>query len=519
MGQVMHLEYESSLSQICAINSSFDKAKLRIAYTGKNRNGSYISKQTFIDYLNTIYNCPVVCNYNRAEDSIGGHDIELVVKDNGDMRLVNVTTPVGVVPESASPYFETVIEDDGTEHEYLCTDILLWRRQEAYDKICRDGTVSESMEITVKDGHQDKDLGAFVIESFEFTAFCLLGDDIPPCFESASVEMYSHSQFKAQMEQMMSDLRETFTMVNSPEQEIDIHSENSVKGGKVLSEEKNALIAEYGINIDELDFSVDELSVDELREKFEQMKTVEASHAESDEPAVEHGENFALEGQFREELIEAIEGAETIEMWYGECPKYWFHDYDTEVMEVYAFDCEDWKLYGFTFSMNGDVPVIDFASKKRMKFAVVPFDEGEQAEPFATAFTKAEEQFNACVSEWSEKYQTAAQEITGMKDELDTLRQFKADTEKAQQDAARMVELEEVFADFEDLAGVEEFEALRDNNSDMAADEVREKCYAIRGKRMPVKFAFEQKSTKIIVDKTTAMDEPYGGAFVRYGNR
>ena len=515
MGKILHLEYESSLSQFCEVNSSFDTAKMRVAYTGKNRNGSYISREAFMDCIKTIYNCPVVCNYNRADDSIGGHDVELSVNSDGDMHLVNVTAPIGVVPESANPHFEIITEDDGTEHEYLCTDILLWKRQEAYDKIRRDGSVSESMEITVTSGYQDKEIGAFVIESFEFTAFCLLGSDISPCFESAAVELYSHSQFKEQMEQMMAELREVFTLVNSSDKEIEIYSDNAVKGGKVLSDEKNVLTAEYELTAG----ASESVEVDE---------PVEEQFAQDNEPAEENvaesnsmGEqeiNYALEGQFREELAEAIEGIETVEEWYGQAPRYWFHDYDKDLMEVYAFDTLDWKLYGFSFVMNGDNPVIDLESKKRMKIAVVPFDEGEQAEPFVTAFTKAKERFDASVAEWSEKYQAASEQIASMTDDLTALRKYKDDTEKAQRQAEHAAELEEVFAEFEDLSGVEEFEALRD---DLGADAemLREKCYAIRGKRMSAKFALEQKSTKIIVDKTTEMDEPYGGAFVRYGNR
>ena len=101
MNKVVHMSYSSSLSSLCEKNSSFDTGVLRIAYHGKNRNGSFISKETFERCIDTMYNCPIVCNYDRETDSIGGHDMELVSNENGDLKIVNVTVPVGVIPESS----------------------------------------------------------------------------------------------------------------------------------------------------------------------------------------------------------------------------------------------------------------------------------------------------------------------------------------------------------------------------------------------------------------------------------
>ena len=93
--------------------------------------------------------------------------------------------------------------------------------------------------------------------------------------------------------------------------------------------------------------------------------------ANPDDPS----ESFALEGQFREELYGALD-VEKIETCWGVDSRYWLWDYDKDVSEVYATDVSDWNIYGFTYSMDGDHVVIDFASKKRMKIAIVPFDEG-----------------------------------------------------------------------------------------------------------------------------------------------
>ena len=54
------LTYASEISDIKGLNSSFDKGVLRICYAGKNRNGSYLSKETIEKSIPTLFNCPVV---------------------------------------------------------------------------------------------------------------------------------------------------------------------------------------------------------------------------------------------------------------------------------------------------------------------------------------------------------------------------------------------------------------------------------------------------------------------------
>lgn len=509
MGKVVHMAYSSSLSSLCEINSSFDTGVLRIAYTGANRNGSFISKETFERCIKTLYNCPIVCHYDRETDSIGGHDMELVTSEDGSMRLVNMTIPVGVIPESSKYFWSVVEEEDGTEHEYLCADVLIWKRQEAYKKIKEDGITSHSMEVTVKDGEMEG--GVFVIKDFEFTAFCLLGDEHEPCFESSALGLFSYDEMKKKMAQMMSDLKEEFSLVVPPDGVNDTHPQNYLmEGGEKVLNEKLALVAEYGLEVENLEFSIEDLTLEELREKFETMKAGEEQPVEPAEPTVD----FALAGQIREEICNAL-SVEKIECCWGEMTRYHYVDHDHEALQVYCYDAEDWKLYGFAYTMNGDNVVIDFESKKRMKFAIVDFDEGEQVAPFAGIFEEIAKQYNENNTQWSEKYQTASDTITSMENELGELRQFKTDTEEAALAVAR----DEVFAQFEDLVGVEEFDALREHCTEYELDALAEKCYAIRGRKgTSAKFTVESKLPKLKVEKALPVDEPYGGLFVRYGH-
>ena len=498
----MSIVFSSGISGITERNSSFDSGVLRVCYTGRNRNNSFISKETFERCMPSIYNCPIVCRYDRETDTIGSHDMELVTDKDGGMRIVNVTHPVGIIPESANFWWEE-IEDDSGLHEYLCVDALLWKRQEAYKKIKEDGITDESMEISVKEGEMVD--GVYVIKRFEFTAFCLLGT-AQPCYESASLELFSRDDFKAQLAEMMQEFKESFTSVQSSN-EVVIHPQNNSEGGDEVLEQKIALMAEFGLTAEQLDFNLEDFTVEELRAKFEEMKTP------TSEPVVELTGNFALAEQFREELINAL-STETVETCFGTMTRYWYVDYDNEASEVYCYDTEDWKLYGFTYSMDGDNVTINFAEKKRKKFSIVDFDEGEQTAAFAAVFAAVTEKFNESNTQWEQKYQTASDTITSMESELGTLRQFKTETE----DAIAKGERDEVFAQFEDLVGVEAFENLREHSSEYSVEDLEEKCYAIRGRNGSVaKFSYEPKAPKLPVEKTNVTPEPYGGVFAEYG--
>lgn len=493
----MSIVFSSGFNGLTEYNSSFDQGILRVCYVGRNRNNSFISKEAFERCMKSIYNCPIVCRYDREADEIGAHDMEAVRRDDGTVSLVNVTNPVGVIPESAGYWWEEIEEEDGSIHEYLCVEALLWKRQEAYRKIKEDGITEESMEILIKEGSMVD--GLYVIERFEFTAFCLLGT-AEPCYESAALLAFSQDEFKAQLDEMMREFKEEITMMQLSK-EVDIHTKKYSEGGKEALEDKKTLMAQYGLTEDMFDFSLEDFTEDELREKFEAIADKQKK------------DSFALEGQFREELIDAL-SAEKVETCFGEMRRYYFMDYDSEAMEVYCYDYEDWKLYGFPYSLNGDSVVVDFACKKRKKFAVVDFDEGEQPAAFAAVYSEMAEQYSANDRQWAAKYQTASDTIASMAGELEALRKFKTDTEDSAAEQAR----DEVFAQFEDLAGVEAFEALREDGARYSLEDLEEKCFAIRGRNQAARFSVQEpKAPKLKIEKPDGSAEPYGGVFAEYG--
>lgn len=218
--------------------------------------------------------------------------------------------------------------------------------------------------------------------------------------------------------------------------------------------------------------------------------------------------NFALmAGQLREELYKALTNAETYfdAYWEVDIPRFWLIDFDSEAQIVYADDWKDCVLCGFNYTMNGDHPVIDFASYKRKKVAFVDFDEGE---PAGAMFSIANDGMKAV---FEKKFANATRDF-------EELKKFHDETVAAQRKAA----MDEVFASFGDLVGNESFEALKANYGELTVDEVNEKCFAIRGRSMKVTFSANQQapaSVKLPVERGVKSGEvePYNGIFAKYG--
>lgn len=537
--------FSSSVRDLAPLNSSFSSGVMQIAYHGKNQNGSHISKKAFEEAIPSMFNCPIVCNYNRETDSIGAHDVKIIKDDNG-IYMINVTQPIGVIPESASTWWEEVTEMDGSVHEYLCTSILLWRRQEAYEHIKENVVTDESMEIKVLRGAKEDD-GLFHIYSFEFTAFCLL-ESANPCFESAGIEVFSVGSFREQYAAMMEDMKQAFSQVMTASADDNIDS--SLKGGNDPVDIQE-LMAKYGLSAEDVDFETEGLELQEIENRFAEIQAAknaqfeegddgepegdvepeepETSEPEPEEPADDPADapegnepetqddddddappprrQFSLTNrQLDDALWDALyavkyrpDGCDY------DCCRYWMVDFSVESGEVYAEDCLNRYLVGMPFDMNGDNVVIDFEAAKRKRVAFVDFDEGE------TMFNLSRI-FSAMSSETETRFSEDRKE-------LERLRKFESDALNAQRNSA----IEEIFSRFPDLEGNEMFEALKGTHADMSIEQIEDKCFSIRGRAAAegtLSFSASGDSTIRLPIENTGVDhnnEPYGGIFAKYG--
>lgn len=450
----VRLVFNSALKNIMSCNESFDQGVLRVAYHGENRNGSYISKEVFEKCLPSMYNVPVVANYMRDDDMIGGHDIEIVRKDNFP-KMVNITHPVGVVPESASNWWELVTEEDGAIHEYLCTDILLWKRQEAYEKIVSDGIVYESMEIKVKEDHLDN--GVYVIDDFEFLAFCLLGN-CEPCFESASLATFSSDAFTSELYAML--------------EEVPMATRNYLEGvTNKLVNKKLKLVEKYGLTLDDLDFELAAYTIDEVEDKLAAIRErLGVSQIDEEDPVVTppEEENPTEPGTDPDANPGTDESQDS-----GQ-------DNNQEDVEEHSLE-ED---------RTGHAK--DDPEDKEYK---KPQDNDDE---FACG--EDEKKTSCAISE---------EDFALLKKELKELREFKNQilSEKKA----------ELFSMFSDLESNEDFKDLKNNADKYDLTAIEEKCFAIRGRT--VTFSMNQTYKKApvlpVLDHEPTY-EPYGGVVKKY---
>ena len=178
-----------------SVNPSFHKAKTRIMAIESIANRCNFSKDSVLKGLPTLKNVPIVTQYNDETGNLKGHEFD----KNGNA----LTYAIGTIPESAEQWIEEV-EENGETKQYLCSDVLLWKRQKKeFEFIQTHKELSVSMEVMITDSEFDKESNILNIDDFYFTAVTVLGIGITPAFGEANI---TFSQQDEQYQQMMFEL-------------------------------------------------------------------------------------------------------------------------------------------------------------------------------------------------------------------------------------------------------------------------------------------------------------------------
>lgn len=206
------------------ISPEVSKCDIKVMYLGKNRNGSYIDRETALKMSKTLRGVPVVGAYKSDIEDFGDHG-EVIHIEDGEIKFSCKTVPYGFVAPDADVWFQKFDDTnemgETTTREYLMTTGYLWTGQYPEIMKCIDEGQGQSMEIDDIDGHwtrDSNDVEFFIINDAIFTKLCVLGDDVEPCFEGASVtspevsEHFSIEQnFSHTLFAMMNELKNAFT--------------------------------------------------------------------------------------------------------------------------------------------------------------------------------------------------------------------------------------------------------------------------------------------------------------------
>ncbi|PCF50165.1 hypothetical protein [Staphylococcus delphini] len=171
----------------------FTKVKIWLMHLGENLNGSVFNKEVVEKAIPTLANTPIMGSISllgEGNKDFLGHETDVLITDDGDIKFINTTVPFGVIPEDNNAKFESRVGDDMIERVYLTVEGILWNKWEDAIEILygKNGVTSQSMEIS-EDYKAYFDGTHLIFEEFKFYGACLLGDDVEPAMKNSTVEL------------------------------------------------------------------------------------------------------------------------------------------------------------------------------------------------------------------------------------------------------------------------------------------------------------------------------------------
>lgn len=529
MSEKITLFYTAKPISYERINDEFTKMRCYVLATGKNANYSRISREAVDKAISTLYNIPVVAHLKQKDDGgycIGGHDRQIVIEDNS-IFLNDLTVPFGVVPETNNIEYVNIIEQDGKTSEYLVCDIILWTGR--YGEIM-DAAYSEeiyfgqSMEIIpFKVQPLEEDDRYIDVQDFEFSALCLLGksDDstyhTEPCFPSACVKPVKYELDEQKFTDEFSILMKNLKMAYSS------NENNTTEKGGELMDEKIELLDEAvesesfsnGQEIEEVEVAVDGIELEEIEVEF----------SEDFENEEDISLRFATYNTKRSAIISALSPV------YGKneegdiisYTEFWLCDFDDKYVyvEMNSFDATNGKenssLARMEYSYDEKLAVATI-SNEFDKMVLVWMTVDENAQRIAE-----EESVQSEFSDLSSEFENYKSEFSYSNKEVDALIKFR--DERLMQD--RNDAIAEIFDNFDKkLSGVDEYEQLKQEHSELEISEIENRCFTLVG-RKEFKFTKVSKPVKVVKisvdnsqdadDKSGSTDDPYGGVIEKYG--
>ena len=288
------------------INPLMSSCEIKVLYLGENRNHSYITKEVATEMAKTLRGAPIVGYYKEDKEDFRDHGEKVTFDDEG-IKFECMTKPYGFVSPDAQVWFQKFEEQDefGNQltREYLMTTGYLWTGQYEEAKLAVEGNGRpQSMELDPEtlDGHWSTNnktgMDFFIINDAIFSKLCILGEDVEPCFEGASVTAPEVSKkfsldddFRKTLYTMMQDLKFALEGGNNMDIEQNLVAEETAAEAKVVEETvENETPADEYVIADSLVREETPVSEPETKEVEEETEAdVEIEEIVEEEPIVE----------------------------------------------------------------------------------------------------------------------------------------------------------------------------------------------------------------------------------------
>ena len=284
------------------VNEDFLKCTISVMSHEQIANGCKFRKDGIERAIPTLDYAPVIGYWK--DDDFNDHGIEYVMNNDGIEEVVR-TVPFGVVIKG-SERFENIVADNGETQEYLMADCYLWNRYEKAINKVKENRCNQSMEVNVVNADYAENY--YDIKDFNFSALCILGEDVDPAFSLAKIRTcanFSDNKFENEYKEM-----------------LEVFKRFSMEGGDVLEDNKK-IIDNFEENEEETEEMKkkrceeeqenEEKDIEKCSEKEEEMKKKKCENEEEVEK-VNYSEIIA---SLRDEISELKENYSKLEEKYN----------------------------------------------------------------------------------------------------------------------------------------------------------------------------------------------------------
>ena len=299
---------------IVPINPLISKCQIKVCYVGEqpNRNGSVITREVAEGIANSLPGSPIVGRYLEEKGDFEEHSRELVI-EKGELKFVDLTQPYGFVDLGAKVWFQD-FSDDGVTHTYLMTEGYIWTgRYPEAQRIIEKGN-NQSMELDnenlkgtwAQNGNNGYEF--FIINEAVISALCILGEDVEPCFEGATIGKVQFSleeDFKEKIFSLMTEMKEILSKGGEPVKDFELENTEPIEE-EVNSKEENIEVEEV-TEYEVVEDAVESEKEEEVSEDNGDEEPVIAEEEETSEEGAEEAEEEVSEEYKLDEIPEYVQ--------------------------------------------------------------------------------------------------------------------------------------------------------------------------------------------------------------------
>lgn len=300
------------------VNSMISRCEIKVLYLGPNRNNTVFSKSVAIEMAKTLPGTPIVGLFNDNTKDFEEHTMENPKIEKGAFLMKPATSPYGFIPFDAQVWFQDFLDSDGEVRKYLVTEGYLWTGRYPESRIVLSRGCNHSMELDPASVRgqwsiiPDTDKELFFVEQASFSALCILGETVEPCFQGSNITRDSNTLFslenkgfESEMQEFMSDLKVAMqnyqleggiSMLDKTDKDLNVSVKDQEKEF-IINNEK-----ETGTKETEVDLTVPEVAVNDKEIQTAEVNSENGNSSDegaSDEPS---STDFAKQNKKKEEV-------------------------------------------------------------------------------------------------------------------------------------------------------------------------------------------------------------------------